>query len=134
MYAAEAKTTLFDGLKQGQPPAFGDYDETVWSKAKELGKPQMGTTNYRPDALLFEFIFPDPLGTPTILSVKVDPPERIVFMPVPDWVVETVWEGEVDGSYRFESEAHALVRAFEEELTASNNPRWFEKRLPKTRQ
>ena len=62
--------------------------------------------------------------------MEVDPPERIVRMPVPEWVVESVWQGEVDGSYHFESHAYALLEAFTASLDPEENARRFKGRMP----
>gem|GEM_PF-366591 len=125
VYAAQKKRALFDDLRAGNPPSEGSFDEAVWREAKAKGAPTMGATKYSPDSLTFEFITQDPQGAAIVLSVRVEAPERIVFMPVPDWVVQTIWQGEIDGSYRFESEARALLAEFEGLLGAGKNAELF---------
>jgi hypothetical protein len=68
------------------------------------------------------------------LQVRVAAPERIVYLPVPEWVVESVWQGEVAGSYQFESDARRLVDKFQEETTTEGNTKWFQKQPPKRRE
>ena len=85
----------------------------------------MGTTRFEPTAVILEFIYPDKQGSSVVLPVKVASPERILFMPVPSWVVESIWQGEIDGSYRFETEAATLLADFAKLLDAEDNDRWF---------
>jgi hypothetical protein len=82
----------------------------------------------------FEFIFSFSDGQTEVLQVKVTAPERIVYLPVPEWVVESVWQGEVAGSYHFESDARRLVDKFQGETTTEGNTRWFQKQPPKRRE
>ncbi len=124
-FAAETRALLFEALENGLPPPFGVYDEVAFQEGKAKGKPQMGPTRYEPHAAVFEFHFPDPNGAPILLTVRVAPPERIVYMPVPDWVVAQVWEGEVLGSFRFESEARVMLSAFENGLEPEVNAPLF---------
>jgi hypothetical protein len=121
-------------LKQGLPPSQGEFNDAVWKDGKVKGHPQMGTTRYEPNAIIFEFIYPDPQTTATVLSVHLKSPERIVFLPVPEWVVETIWQGEIDGTFHFESEALGLVAAFQSELTEEGNLKWFGPRQAKRRE
>lgn len=125
---------IFDQLKQGLPPSEGEFDEQVLRDAKIKGQPQMGTTRFEPNAIFVEFIYPDPNSTASILTVKLDTPERIVFLPVPEWVIESIWQGDVAGSYHFESDARALVAKFEMELSEAENPKWFGKQMAKRRE
>src|SRR5688500_20315769 len=104
-FSAEKRKNIYDALSNGQPPPVGDFSETLFKDGKDKSKPQMGATRYEPSTIIFEFIYPDPLGAPILLSVRLDAPERIVFMPVPSWVVESIWQGEVSGSYHFGSDA-----------------------------
>jgi hypothetical protein len=133
-YAAQKRLAIFEQLKQGLPPGEGDYDEDLLREGKVKGDPQMGATQFRPDALIFEFIYPDPATSATILSVRLPAPERIVFMPVPGWVVENIWQGDVDGTYQFESDAQRLVAEFSEQLSEEANAEWFGPRQPKRRE
>jgi len=94
----------------------------------------MGTTRYEPNAIHFEFIYPDSKSSPTVLTVTLEPPERIVFLPVPDWVVENIWQGSIAGTHHFESEAQRLVDEFKADLMPGPNGKWFEPRAPKRRE
>ncbi|MBX3120151.1 MAG: hypothetical protein KF784_13885 [Fimbriimonadaceae bacterium] len=133
-YAAEKRLMIFEQLKQGLPPSEGEFDEQTFLDAKVKGLPQMGTTRYEPQAIYLEFIYPDPQGGSAIVTVKLDAPERIIFLPVPEWVIESIWQGDIDGSYHFESDAQALVAKFEAELTADGNEKWFGKQMAKRRE
>jgi len=133
-FAAEKRLAIFDELRQGLAPSVGEFDEAVLKEGKVKGHPQMGTTRYEPSALVFEFIYPDAQTTATVFSVRLSSPERIVFLPVPDWVVETIWQGEIDGTYHFESEALGLVAGLQAELTEEGNLKWFGPRPPKRRE
>jgi hypothetical protein len=128
-YVAEKRLAIFDDLKKGLPPREGVFDAHVLAEAKVKGVPQMGATRYTPDAVHIEFIYPDAATSAAVVTVTLTPPERIVFMPVPGWVVESIWQGEIDGSYHFESDAYALLRGFEEGLSASRNGELFGHRM-----
>lgn len=133
-YAAEHRLALFEDLRKGLPPREGEYSEQALKDGRAKGQPQMGTTRYEPQSIVFEFIYPDPGSTATVLSVRVTAPERIVFLPVPEWVVETIWQGDVDGSYHFESEARELVSKLVTEVEPENNLKWFGPRQAKRRE
>lgn len=132
-YVAELKRRVYDGLMSGNPPEGARFDARVFESARDLGQPQMGASVFSPSEVRLEFIYRNSLGANVVVSFEFDAPERIVFMPVPVWVVQTIWQGEVDGSYRFESEAAELLRRFEEECSAGTNDKWFESQLPTTR-
>jgi hypothetical protein len=89
------------------------------------GEPQIGAANFTPTTIIFEYIFSDGRGATTILSVTIDAPERIVFLPVPSWVVETIWQGEIDGSYQFEQDALAALDEFRSMIEPDANVSWF---------
>ena len=125
---------LFDDLLHGRDPSAGEYSFETLKEAKSKGKPQMGTTRFEPDCVVLEFIYPDQLTTATVLSVKLKAPERILFMPVPGWVVESIWQGEIDGSYHFESEAATLLADYARMLEAESNGQWFGPRQPTRRE
>ena len=133
-YVAEKKRKIFEELKHGGAPSEGSYSEETLKEARVKGEPQIGTARFEPHAITLEFIYPDPLSTSAIVSVTLEPPERVVFMPVPDWVVESVWQGEVSGSYHFESDARKLLSQFEAILGAEENLLWFGRRQPVGRQ
>lgn len=134
-YAAERRLELYEDLSAGLPPREGAFDEQVWKTGKAKGPaPQMGSTRFEPNALLFEFIYPDPGGASVILTVKLTAPERIVFLPVPAWVIESIWQGDVSGSFHFESDATRLLDELEAELEPQTNLKWFEPQAAKRRE
>src|SRR5215210_5634979 len=96
-FAGERKKAIFEALSEGLPPAEGAFNETLFKEAKDKGRPQMGATRFTSSTIVFEFIYVISNGAPIILSVTLEAPERIVFMPVPEWVVVSIWEGEVSG-------------------------------------
>jgi hypothetical protein len=124
-FVAEKRTRVFDDLTRGLLPSEGEYSEELLKEGRIKGQAQMGTTRFEPTQVVLEFIFPDPRSSATILSVHIATPERILFMPVPSWVVESIWQGEIDGSYRFESEAAELLAEYAKGLDAEANGKWF---------
>ncbi|MEO7453336.1 MAG: hypothetical protein ABIV13_01070 [Fimbriimonadales bacterium] len=124
-WAATMKTQIYEELNVGKRPPVGKFDEHILREAQVKGKPQMGATTYSPVSAVFEFIFPDSNSSATVLQVVVEPPERIVFLPVPEWVMEEIWQGDVSGSPHFESEAVELMRRFSAELEPGANDRHF---------
>lgn len=133
-YAAQKKREIFDRLMKDLPPSEGEFDEVLWRDAKSKGRPQMGTTVYLPDSITVEFIYSNPQGSPTIVPVKLAAPERIVFLPVPEWVVETIWQGEISGTYHFESDATKLVEAFRAQTEPEANKSLFGPQMAKRRE
>lgn len=133
-FCAAKRTEIMERLQAQLPPLDGDFDLGAWQEGKERGKPQMGPTRYSPHFISFEFSFPAPGKTAVLLTVTVPSPERVVFLPVPDWVVESIWQGEIDGTYHFEGDAQALLAAFSKELTEDGNKKWFEPRMAKRRE
>lgn len=133
-YSAEKRLAILEDLQRNLEPREGRFDSGVLREAKSKSTPQMGTTRYEPDAIHFEFIYPDPHGTATILVVTLTPPERIVFLPVPSWVVENIWQGDIAGTPHFESDAMRLVNQFEAELTPAENLKWFGPQQAKRRE
>ncbi len=111
-FAAEKRKTLFEQLSTGHAPSEGQFDLDVLKEGRAKGQVQMGSTRYEPHSIVFEFIYPDPHGVATILPVRVPAPERIVFMPVPGWVLQAIWQGEVSGSYEFETDAMKMLDEF----------------------
>lgn len=134
VYAAERRRAVFDALRAGQDPPFGSFDADALREARMKGVPQVGATRYEPNAVHFEFIFPDPSSTSAIVTVTIEPPERIVFLPVPEWVIENIWQGDIDGSYQFESQAQMHLAALAKELEPESNLKWFGPRQPKRRE
>ena len=132
-WGAATKRRLHDELVRGEEPPLGRYDKALLKEAKSLGHPQIGTTVYHPQSATFEFIYSG-TNSVMIVPVEVPSPERIVFLPVPTWVVESIWQGEIDGSFHFESAAIALVDELRSCLSAEANARLFEKKLPTRRE
>jgi len=128
-YAAERRLRIFEELKAGKAPTEGRYDEAVLRDARTKGQPQMGSTHFEPDVIEVEFIYPNTNGAPILLSVRLDAPERIVWMPVPSWVVESIWQGEISGSFQFESDAEAMLKAFRADLEPTRNGELFGRRI-----
>ncbi|MBN9502607.1 MAG: hypothetical protein BGO01_17595 [Armatimonadetes bacterium 55-13] len=133
-YAAAKRLAIFDELQAGHEPSEGLFDHAILEEGRVKGHPQMGTTTYEPNCISLEFIYPDPSTSATVLSVKLTPPERIVFLPVPEWVVESIWQGEISGSFHFESDAQKLYEALGSEITAENNKKWFGPQMAKRRE
>jgi hypothetical protein len=124
-YAAKKRLQIFDDLRGGKTPSEGAFDEALLREARTKGTPQMGTTEYTPDSIRFEFIFPDPKGAPIVLSIILASPERIVFMPVPEWVVESIWQGEINGTPQFESDALRMLSTFRQNIESDENAEQF---------
>jgi hypothetical protein len=133
-YLAQQKRSAYDGVLSGVLPHGFRCDGAQLGDLHERGKPTMGTTVLRPDLIVFEFIFSLDSGQSEVLAVELDPPERIVCLPVPEWVVESIWQGEVQGSFHFESDAKMLFGKFATELEPLHNAKWFERQKPKRRE
>jgi hypothetical protein len=134
-YAAERRRELYEDLSSGLPPRDGAFDEHVWKTGKAKGQaPQMGSTRFEPNALCFEFIYPDSAGVSTVFTVKLNSPERIVYLPVPTWVIESIWQGDVSGSFHFESDAARLIEDLKAELEPQANLKWFGPQAAKRRE
>lgn len=127
-FVAENKRQVYEDLVSGRAPRAGKYDKTRLAQLRAKGAPQMGTTEFEPDSIHLEFIYMSEGVSEGVLSIELQPPERIVFMPVPKWVVEEVWQGEVGGSYHFESDAEKLLEQFSKLLSKSDNKEHFKKR------
>ena len=132
-YVAEKQRKIHEELLAGHPPSEGDFDQAAFREAKIKGQPLIGAARFSPDTIALEFVFPDPKSAALVFTVTLSPPERIVFMPVPSWVIENVWQGSVDGSHRFESEAQAMLEQFSDELAANRNAGLFDKMSPMRR-
>jgi hypothetical protein len=124
-YAAEKRLAIFEDLLAGRAPREGSYDEALLTEAKAKGHPQMGTTRYTPKSLVLEYIYPEAGRSAIIVTVHLPAPERIVYLPVPEWVVETIWQGEISGSYAFESDALDMEDRFRRALQPEENARLF---------
>lgn len=125
VFAADLRRKLLDELQAGKSPSVGRYDEELLKQGRVKGKPQMGTVRYTPTSIAMEFIFSSPDATATVLVVEVDAPERIVWLPVPEWVIQTIWQGDVDGSYHFESDAMQLAASYMADLAPEANAKLF---------
>lgn len=133
-FVAEHRRAILAALELGHPPSVGTYSEELLREAKAKGRPQMGSVRYEQHAVHLEFIYPDPLGASAVVTVTIDAPERIVFLPVPPWVIESIWQGDIDGSYVFESEAQIAMAALGNELEPDRNEKWFGARVAKRRE
>ena len=132
-FTSDLRSKIFEELKLGFVPSEGTYSEQVLRDARSKGQPQLGSTRYEPDAIVIEFIYPSPNTTATVVSVRISSPERIVFMSVPSWVVESIWQGEIDGSYHFESESAQLLSQFAASLDPEANLAQFGDKAPTRR-
>jgi len=131
VFVAEKKRKLFEELRRGEFPSEGEYSQETVIAGREKGDVQIGTTRYAPDHLILEFTYADPLGASLILPIKIIPPERIVFLPVPAWVIETIWQGEISGRYTFESEARQYLAQLEAQIEPQANLALFAPPGPK---
>lgn len=120
---------ILQALQYKQAPPVGHFDRKTFEEAVQMREVQMGSARYTSHSVILEFIFlHDKPGAPLILCVEVDTPEPVVFMPVPEWVQEDVWQGEVKGTFRLRSEAEQLIEAFRRHVLESENPHYFEER------
>jgi len=133
-YVAAKRLAIFDELKLGHPPSEGEFDAVLFSEAKVKGEPQLGSTRFEPDSIYVEFIYPSPQTSSSVVTVKLTAPERIVFLPVPGWVVENIWQGDIAGTYHFESEAIRLYEELGRELSRGENEKWFGPQMAKRRE
>lgn len=133
-FAAQARRQVLEDLERGDDPSIGTYDPARLAEARAHGKPRMGAMVPSPRSLALEFPFHDHEGSATVFRVDVETPERVVYLGVPAWVVENVWQGTVDGSYAFESHAAALVEEFRASLEPLANAALFGPRPPTRRE
>ena len=133
-YVAAKKRDLFEELSAGRDPSEGRFDAELLKEARVKGKPQIGSSEFQPNLIRLEFIYSSQTGGTIVFSVEIDSPERIVYMAVPEWVVESVWQGEVAGSYQFESDAREMLKAFENTLEEESNKEIFSGPIRKTRE
>ena len=133
-FVAQQKRRCYDDVVRGVAPDDARCDEARLKDLHEKGRATMGATGLRPEKVVFEFIFSLESGESEVLVVEVDPPERIVCLPVPEWVVESIWQGEVQGSFHFESHAKELIERFIEVTKAPQDAKWFEPLKPKRRE
>lgn len=133
-WVAQKKRDIYDDLRNGQMPREGAFEPARVKEGIALGQPQMGTTVFTPTQAEIEFIFADPKASSLVVTVALDSPERIVFLPVPKWVVESIWQGEIDGSYHFESDAQAQLEELSTSLTLEGNATFFGRQMAKRRE
>jgi len=120
---------ILEALQHKQPPPVGRFDQKTYEEAMQMREMQMSSAHYTPHSVILEFLFwHDNPSAPLILCVEVDTPEPVVFMPVPDWVQQDVWQGEVKGTFRLRSEAEQLIEAFRHHVLECKNPDYFEER------
>ncbi len=133
-YSAKKRREILDDLLAGKEPREGQFSRQDLAEAMKLGRPQMGPVVHEPRSLTFEFIFSAPGSDSFVFSVRLDSPQRIVYLPVPSWVVENVWQGDVSGSFHFESDASALIDSFTSSLEEAENREIFDSRLKQGRE
>lgn len=124
-YVAGLRRAMLDELLSGSEPSQGRFDPEVLKQGRVKGSPQLGTVRYTPETITLEFIFSDPMTSATVFVVELDAPQRIVWLAVPEWVVETIWQGDIDGSYHFEDEAMQLLADFAAGLSPEANRESF---------
>lgn len=134
VFAAEARTQILLDLEQGRDPSLGSFDAARLTEARAHGKPRLGTMVPSPRSIALEFPFFDHAGSALVLSVEVETPERVVYLGVPAWVVENIWQGNVDGSYVFESQARAMLEEFAGGIEPGKNAAMFGPRAPTRRE
>lgn len=132
-FVARARRQILEELEADRDPGIGSYSSTELAEARLQGRPQLGTVAFFPDSILLEFIFGSGLES-KLFTVALEPQERIVYLPVPNWVVENIWQGTVDGTYHFESHAKALLDGLIDQMTPINNKALFGKQPPKRRE
>jgi hypothetical protein len=120
-FVSEKRRDIYEALSAGRAPVTGLFDEALFREAKDRGQPQMGPVSYQPQHVSFDFIYLATAASTMVLTVQVDAPDLIVYMAVPSWVVEQIWQGDVQGSYHFAREAQELLAAFAVTLAPEAN-------------
>lgn len=133
-YSAKKRREILDDLLAGHDPREGAWDVALLAEAKLKSRPQLGPLVFLPQHLDLQFLFSDPQGGSLVFTVRIESPYRIVQMPVPTWVIENVWQGEISGSFHFEADALALFEAFRAELEPEANIKHFQARERTTRE
>jgi hypothetical protein len=123
---AEIRGQILEDLQTQKQPRIGEFEPETLKIAFTKGKPQMGSQKFSPNGFILEFIFPDPVGGTVVLPVFVSSKERIVFLPVPSWVQQNIWQGDISGSYHFESHATELIESYSQLLSESENHKLFQ--------
>ncbi|MDX2066316.1 MAG: hypothetical protein SFX74_11280 [Fimbriimonadaceae bacterium] len=120
-FVAEHRKVLYDDLLHLRSPSRGTFDAARLADARTKGSPQLGSTRYEPHAITFEFIYADPRASSVIVEVRVETPDRVVWMSVPAWVIENIWEGEITGSFAFLADAEAMLDGYRAGLEEGAN-------------
>lgn len=125
-FIADCKIRLLAELESRVEPSFGTYDVHQWPGSSRVKQVQIGSATPFPHNVEFEFILTLEEGS-EVFTISVPAPERIVYMPVPEWVLISVWQGEVSGSYHFESDATRMTDRYVALLTSGTNESEFNK-------
>ena len=96
-WAVGRRRTLLETLKAGKRPDDATFDAGAVEAALAKGVPREGAIRFLPDAAIVE------------VHVAFAGSAPAIWMAVPDWVVENVWQGEVTGRHLFESQARAAL-------------------------
>jgi hypothetical protein len=118
---------ILEDLQAKIEPRIGQFEPETLRLALTKPSVQMGAQKFVPNGFFFEFIFPDPTAGTVILTVFVPSKERIVFLPVPNWVRQNIWQGDIEGSYYYESEVEPVLSGFRTLLSDEKNAVFFEK-------
>lgn len=112
-FTASTRLAILDELERGHAPSTGRFSAAALEEARRReDRPQLGAARYAPRSIVLEFIFPGRQEAALVFTVEIEAPERIVYLAVPGWVVQTIWQGEISGSYHFESDAYRLLGSF----------------------
>jgi hypothetical protein len=133
-YVANQRRSLLEDLETGNPPRKGEFDSRQLREASLKGRPSMGACRFEPDSILLEYVFSNERGVTAVFEVRLVPPERIVFLPVPEWVIENIWQGGIEGSYHFESHARELAADLLASLEPEANRSLFDSAGPMRRE
>ncbi len=133
-YSAKKRREILDDLLAGRDPREGSWNADLFAEAKMKSRPQLGPLVFFAGHFEMQFLYSSPEGGSLIFTVRLDSPHRIVQMPVPEWVIENVWQGEVSGSFHFEQDAMAMLEAFRAELEPEANVKHFQARSRTTRE
>lgn len=133
-YSAKKRREILDDLLAEREPSEGEWSREVLAEARKIGRPKMGPILYEPWAMSLQFPFAGQGTEAIVFTVRLNAPHRIVHLPVPSWVVENVWQGDVAGSFHFEPDALALVEEFRAELSEERNPAFFAARMKQGRE
>lgn len=133
-YVAELKKAILADLQAGRVPSQGTYDSALLKECQAKGSAQMGATRFTPTNIILEYVFASTIASNSVFTVTVNSPSRIVFLPIPEWVVENIWQGDITGSYHFEEDANRLYSEFGKRLEPAANVAEFEPRRPTHRE